>query len=230
MLKIRRPLGRLIFNMGIAIPGKTVFLIETAPRIFDAIWRHYATMRWLFSYTFFGQNINIYLHFISFLHTKMSNEVANPSLWMATFLSYAFNTIRAFMTADDLTTQGARSYAAVILTQIAVNPLVVANVSHWTVSIMFCLQCSVCGPISKTTLDYHYFNTHGTTPKCNSLKIHMFSIKKLFLNISSAISSQTRSKSDELIGPGDACKCMGRLYPRQTFIQKSMLLYFQLDA
>ena len=34
MLKIRRPLGRLIFNMGIAIPGKTVFLIETAPRIF----------------------------------------------------------------------------------------------------------------------------------------------------------------------------------------------------
>ena len=31
MLKIRRPLGRLIFNMGIAIPGKTVSLIETAP-------------------------------------------------------------------------------------------------------------------------------------------------------------------------------------------------------
>ena len=31
MLKIRRPLGRLIFNMGIAIPGKTVVLIETAP-------------------------------------------------------------------------------------------------------------------------------------------------------------------------------------------------------
>ena len=27
------PLGRLIFNMGIAIPGKTVFLIETAPWI-----------------------------------------------------------------------------------------------------------------------------------------------------------------------------------------------------
>ena len=34
MLKIRRPLGRLIFNMGITIPGKTVFLIETAPRFF----------------------------------------------------------------------------------------------------------------------------------------------------------------------------------------------------
>ena len=31
MLKIRPPLGRLIVNMGIAIPGKTVFLIETAP-------------------------------------------------------------------------------------------------------------------------------------------------------------------------------------------------------
>ena len=38
MLKIRRPLGRLIFNMGIAIPGKTVFLIETAP-----CWRIYAS-------------------------------------------------------------------------------------------------------------------------------------------------------------------------------------------
>ena len=37
MLKIRRPLGRLIFNMGIAIPGKTVFLIETAPRWFNHI-------------------------------------------------------------------------------------------------------------------------------------------------------------------------------------------------
>ena len=33
MLKIRRPLGRLIFNMGIAIPGKNVFLIETAPSL-----------------------------------------------------------------------------------------------------------------------------------------------------------------------------------------------------
>ena len=31
MLKIRRPLGRLIFNMGVAIPGKTIFLIEMAP-------------------------------------------------------------------------------------------------------------------------------------------------------------------------------------------------------
>ena len=33
MLKIRRPLGRLIFNMGIALPGKTVFLIETTPGV-----------------------------------------------------------------------------------------------------------------------------------------------------------------------------------------------------
>ena len=33
MLKIRRPLGRLIFNMGVAIPGKTVFLIEKAPSL-----------------------------------------------------------------------------------------------------------------------------------------------------------------------------------------------------
>ena len=33
MLKIRRPLGHLIFNMGITIPGKTVFLIEMPPRL-----------------------------------------------------------------------------------------------------------------------------------------------------------------------------------------------------
>ena len=30
MLKIRRPLGRLIFNMGIATPGKAVFLIVSS--------------------------------------------------------------------------------------------------------------------------------------------------------------------------------------------------------
>ena len=52
MLKIRRPLGRLIFNMEIAIPGKTVFLIVTAPwcfqptrywrndRVAGDLWRH----------------------------------------------------------------------------------------------------------------------------------------------------------------------------------------------
>ena len=40
MLKIRRPTGRLIFNMGIPIPGKTVFYIETGPRwlSFHFIW------------------------------------------------------------------------------------------------------------------------------------------------------------------------------------------------
>ena len=43
MLKIRRPLGRLIFNMGIAIPGKTVFLIETAPWLSKrALWNNNA--------------------------------------------------------------------------------------------------------------------------------------------------------------------------------------------
>ena len=36
MLNIRRPLGPLIFNMGIAIPVKTVFLIETAPRLLQS--------------------------------------------------------------------------------------------------------------------------------------------------------------------------------------------------
>ena len=44
MLKIRRPLGRPIFNMGIAIPGKTVFLIETAPCVFHTI--HHIILQW----------------------------------------------------------------------------------------------------------------------------------------------------------------------------------------
>ena len=42
MLKIRRPLERLIFNMGIAIPGTTVFLIETAPWFW-----HHSPLFWL---------------------------------------------------------------------------------------------------------------------------------------------------------------------------------------
>ena len=45
MLKIRRPTGRLIFNMGIPIPGKTVFYIETGPWICIVLalthWLHY---------------------------------------------------------------------------------------------------------------------------------------------------------------------------------------------
>ena len=46
MLKIRRPLGRLIFNMGIAILGKTVFLIETAPSsVSDTCWKTYPVLR-----------------------------------------------------------------------------------------------------------------------------------------------------------------------------------------
>ena len=40
MLKIRRPLGRLILNMGIATPGKTVFLIETAPSSYSAEYKN----------------------------------------------------------------------------------------------------------------------------------------------------------------------------------------------
>ena len=56
MLKIRRPLGRLIFNMGIAIPGKTVFLIETAPR------RLTGTYSFL-QYTKNGQMIVFYLSY-----------------------------------------------------------------------------------------------------------------------------------------------------------------------
>ena len=58
MLKIRRPLGRLIFNMGIAIPGKTVFLIETSPRSFD-IWISSFTLIQDFAY--YDSMLNLYI-------------------------------------------------------------------------------------------------------------------------------------------------------------------------
>ena len=65
MLKIRRPLGRLIFNMGIAIPGKTVFLIETAP------WKH-VTCGWRYQFhqvqvIIWGRSLH-YKHFHSTDH------------------------------------------------------------------------------------------------------------------------------------------------------------------
>ena len=52
MLKIRRPLGRLIFNMGIAIPGKTVFLIETAPWCVSVSYNKYGNNFPIFVYHF----------------------------------------------------------------------------------------------------------------------------------------------------------------------------------
>ena len=44
MLKIRRPTGRLIFNMGIPIPGKTVFYIETGPSFIPSSPLHFLTV------------------------------------------------------------------------------------------------------------------------------------------------------------------------------------------
>ena len=68
MLKIRRPLARLIFNMGIAIPGKTVFLIETAPS------------------TLSNGNHRVSLH--SYWHTILPIV---PPLWEKVRLIYVFS-------------------------------------------------------------------------------------------------------------------------------------------
>ena len=58
MLKIRRPLGRLIFNMGIAIPGKTVFLIETAPSALEMELLQYCIKPWVcYSWVDFHQGV-----------------------------------------------------------------------------------------------------------------------------------------------------------------------------
>ena len=70
MLKIRRPLGRLIFNMGIAIPGKTVFLIETAP------WPHVAGTFEKSGFTHSATYENRELSFMPILSSLAASEFA----------------------------------------------------------------------------------------------------------------------------------------------------------
>ena len=72
MLKIRRPLGRLIFNTGIAIPGKTVFLIETAPRFGTdktpqslPYCASYGNVLWVFCLIFYNKTQFYLLHSIN---------------------------------------------------------------------------------------------------------------------------------------------------------------------
>ena len=74
MLKIRRPLGRLIFNMGIAIPGKTVFLIETPPCLLLMVLRPLAKQIFL----------------ISFSQSKPDHSYISRSSWTK-LKSYGFN-------------------------------------------------------------------------------------------------------------------------------------------
>ena len=108
MLKIRRPLGRLIFNMGITIPGKTVFLIETAPwsrggELTGAFWGNHfplieAETKWpsffiRHAFSVISQQWVGAGHYFSPLKTR-------------TCISGIFNTIN-----DAMATQGARTFA-----------------------------------------------------------------------------------------------------------------------
>ena len=84
MLKIRRPLGRLIFNMGIAIPGKTVFLIETAPRKWKAVFLYFMGLynfigRHAYNSTYIDEYIEIYFRH-GFEHVHRANPWA-PITW-----------------------------------------------------------------------------------------------------------------------------------------------------
>ena len=89
MLKIRRPLGRLIFNMGIAIPGKTVFLIETAPRApsqyadrLSQVWDSHVKDETVLRRLFF-LNVDPYTgKTASFYHPPPNNDVSNHSSWV----------------------------------------------------------------------------------------------------------------------------------------------------
>ena len=72
MLKIRRPLGRLIFNMGIAIPGKTVFLIETAPRRNESARPLHKSPHWIVSLIVLrNATLTFELHVYSGLNTNL---------------------------------------------------------------------------------------------------------------------------------------------------------------
>ena len=79
MLKIRRPLGRLIFNMGIAIPGKTVFLIETAPRAYfpwqPLPWKHHKLPCFCILLLEFGGIFDIHKHEIVRLYIKITIDL-----------------------------------------------------------------------------------------------------------------------------------------------------------
>ena len=95
MLKIRRPLGRLIFNMGIAIPGKTVFLIETAP--------------WYSEFRITG-SIAANGLFDCCLHITVSHHSTTVMYWRHTsdqktgdaIFSLGFNSVVAVKVANDL--------------------------------------------------------------------------------------------------------------------------------
>ena len=76
MLKIRRPLGRLIFNMGIATPGKTVFLIETAPWFSANLVKSLQiSLGWEMKYT--GVRL---LNTLQWLDFKVGSDDDNPSV------------------------------------------------------------------------------------------------------------------------------------------------------
>ena len=71
MLKIRRPTGRLIFNMGIPIPGKTVFYIETGPRtthLWAPLLCKFCVEKWAWYFTQTHTHTHIYIYiYMSYL-------------------------------------------------------------------------------------------------------------------------------------------------------------------
>ena len=67
---------------------------------------------------FLGKNIiNIYLHLMSFLHTSKTQVVEIPP-WVRQGPAYSTYRVINIMAADVLATQGARAWAAMILTQL----------------------------------------------------------------------------------------------------------------
>ena len=132
MLKIRRPLGRLIFNMGIATPGKTVFLIETAP--------------WC------PEFLNIYTHP---MNTKWYLVLFVPALMY--IWSKHMNTI----TADGPSIRGSWASAAVLLAQFSQNFLTTAPyvLTHKQLEMHGCMLRTVA--TDTLVLKHHAIGAHN---------------------------------------------------------------------
>ena len=100
MLKIRRPLGRLIFNMGIAIPGKTVFLIETPP------WALFQYLRLILVRSHkVSKQRDLYLELYN--RSEIWQETRQQHCWCASQISKRCDNLnyqsRGFQTSWDLT-------------------------------------------------------------------------------------------------------------------------------
>ena len=119
MLKIRRPLGRLIFNMGIAIPGKTVFLIETAP--WCLLQKNLTYMPILACMHIYAKPIQIFAYSSMFKWMYIGNTYTLCLLWL--WWIYCYDCIRHFVYVLNVLERQVKNNVIRLLMQIYHNPV-----------------------------------------------------------------------------------------------------------